>query len=153
MPNIADINTIKAIAQAFVVNGLVKSKALITAGYSKHYARAGKGLALFNDDRVIAEIAQVQSEARIKAGTTIEDVERMYDEDRTLARALKQPAAAISAVTGIARLYGLDKDAHSGAEQPAELNPSDIQELKELAKHGTTIIMRKEIALIEGKRE
>ena len=42
---------------------------------------------------------------------TIARVQAMYEADRELARQLKQPSAAVSATIGIARLYGMDKDA------------------------------------------
>ena len=50
---------IKAIAAEYLVNGMVKTKALITVGYSKNYAEHG-GLKFFDNDRLKDEIAHQQ---------------------------------------------------------------------------------------------
>lgn len=72
----------------------------------------------------------------IKAGTErkISELDAMYVADRNLARRLKQPSAAVSATTGIARLYGMDKDAGGKMDLPADLTPSQLKELQEYAK-------------------
>jgi phage terminase small subunit len=51
---------IKAIASEYLTNGMIKSKALQTVGYSKNYAEHG-GLKLFDNDRLKNEITRQQA--------------------------------------------------------------------------------------------
>ena len=61
---------IKAIAAEYLTNGMVKTKALITVGYSKNYAEHG-GLKLFDNDRLKDEIAHQQAEIVEKTNITV----------------------------------------------------------------------------------
>lgn len=59
-------------------------------------------------DGIVAHRQAVLAE---KTGFTIEQAQTEYEEARTLGKACNQPAAMVSATTGKARLYGMDKDA------------------------------------------
>ena len=101
---------VNAIAQEYCTNGLIKSVALITVGYSENYA-THNGLKLFDNDRVKTAIAKIQAKAAEKAGYSIEQAQNEYEQARLLAMKMNQPAAAATAITGKARLHGYDKDA------------------------------------------
>lgn len=109
MPSISDQHTVNLIASNFVSNGRNKEKALIDADYSKSYARA-KGWKLYGDKRLIKAIERLEAQGMAKSGRTVEDIDSMQQAAYDLAIRLEQPAAAVSAGTALARLYGMDKD-------------------------------------------
>ena len=133
MPNRLTDEKVNAITQAYFECDMVKSKALVKAGYSDNYSRT-RGLKLFDNDRVMTAIAKIQAKAAKKTEMSIERIQQMYLEDRELAHKTNQPAAAISAVTGIARLYGFDKDAKVETKQDRELTEHQKEEAREIAK-------------------
>ena len=68
----------------------------------------------------------------------------LYQAAYNQAQALNQPSAMVSAVTGIARLYGMDKDNDMGAkEQPTPVSAEDIAEFRAMAKAATKIRLSK----------
>lgn len=125
MPNIKDESTVKAIAREFVANGRNKGEALQAVGYSNAYAvDGGRGCAVvFSNVRVIEAIAELDAELSAKTAYTVAQCQREYEEARTLAMDIKQPAAAATAITGKARLYGFDKDNHSTEQTVIIINP------------------------------
>jgi hypothetical protein len=58
----------------------------------------------------------------------------MYNAAYTLAEETKQPSAMVSAVTGIARLYGMDKDTQTTIEQPAECTEDQLDQARKQVK-------------------
>jgi len=58
-----------------------------------------------------------------KTGFTMEKAEIEYEEARQLAARTRQPAAMVSATTGKARLYGMDKDAGVGERTVIIISP------------------------------
>lgn len=100
------------IASAYVTNGFNKTEALLSAGYSKTYSM-NVGLKLFANDRVLEAMRRLSAVAIVKTGYSIEQSQAEYEQARIQAIQLKQPAAAVSAITGKARLHALDKDAGS----------------------------------------
>ena len=82
----------------------------LKAGYSQCIGWERNASKVLGKDRVKAAIRQVWDEKADKREMTVARVQAMYMEDRELARSIKQPSAAVSATTGIARLYGMDKD-------------------------------------------
>ncbi len=85
-------------------------------------------------DRIKAAIRLIHEERAEKSEMSLERVQAMYLEDRQMAHDCKQPSAAISAVTGIARLYGMDKDNQQvKAEAPTELTEQQLKDLRELS--------------------
>lgn len=113
---------VNAIAQEYCSNGLLKSVALKTVGYSDSYA-THNGLKLFDNDRVKAAIARIQAKAAEKVGYTIEQAQAEYEGARVLAEKCNQPAAMVSAITGKARLYGFDKDNAIGEKVVIVIGP------------------------------
>jgi hypothetical protein len=59
---------------------------------------------------------------------TVEKVQAMYQKAYDLAEGTKQSSSMVSAVTGIARLYGMDKDNQAVVEQPLDLTPEQYAE-------------------------
>ena len=118
-----------AIAAEYCTNGWKKVEALLSVGYSTKYAN-NVGLKLFDNELVLRAIAKIQAVAVVITGYSIEQSQQEYEQARLLAMSLKQPAAAVSAVTGKARLHGLDKDnQQQKLEAPTPLDDSYRKEL------------------------
>ncbi len=112
MPNRLSNEKVTAIAAEYCTNGFMKVAAMISLGYSKSYANSKTGLRIYDNDRVKIAISRIQAVAIAKTGYTVEQAQLEYEEARVLAMACRQPAAAATAVTGKARLFGFDKDAN-----------------------------------------
>lgn len=110
------------IASTYCLNGFEKVKALLSVGYSKTYAN-NVGLKLFDNDKVKLAVARIQNVQAAKTGYTVEQAQEEYEEARILAMKVNQPAAAASATTGKARLYGFDKDAAIGEKTVIIISP------------------------------
>jgi predicted ATP-grasp superfamily ATP-dependent carboligase len=134
MPTISDPNVVRAIAREYIANGRNKVQALIEAGYKPSYARTVKGMSLYEKEAVKAAIAGYEADKRVDATMTVERVQGMYEEARQLAITNNQPSAAVSAVTGIARLYGMDKDTQTTIEQPEELDANQLDQARKQVK-------------------
>lgn len=111
----------QAIASEYCVNGFEKVKALLSIGYAKSYASSKRGLKLYDNDNVKLAIRRITALATAKTGMTVERMQTMYEEDREFASKVNQAGARVSATTGIARLYGMDKDA-GGKDTVAVIN-------------------------------
>ena len=101
----------ETLAQVFVQTGN-KTEAYRQAGYStKGTDRTitGNVMRLFRDAKVLNRVAELQAEQAKLHAVTIESLTADLREDRALAYAVKNPSAAVSAVMGMARLHGLDK--------------------------------------------
>ena len=111
-----------------------KSESMVLAGYKDSYARSGLGLKTYDNIRVKEAIARIEAKSRAKTDYTIDQCQQEYDEARKLALALKQPSAAVSAITGKARLYGYDKDNDlAKTEQPPPLSDAELELLRRQA--------------------
>lgn len=88
-----------------------------------------------HDKEVVkAELARRRREIEDKTEMTVGMVQAMYQEARTMAMSINQPSAAVSAVTGIARLYGMDKDNQQDkAVSPDQLSEEDMAAAKRAA--------------------
>ncbi len=100
----------QAIAAEYCTNGFEKVKALLAMGYAKSYANSKRGLKLYDNDSVKLAVKRITALATAKTGMTVQRVQTMYEEDRDFASTVNQAGARVSATTGIARLYGMDKD-------------------------------------------
>lgn len=97
-----------------ILNGMNGALAVReTPGYSNKYART-TARRLSTIIYIKEGLARKQDELAKKQGFKLEDAQRMYEEDRDFARKCRQSGAAVSATTGICRLYGIDKDANIG---------------------------------------
>ncbi len=90
------------------------------------------------------EIDRRKAELSAETGYTVEQAQKEYEEARELAMRINQPAAAAGAVTGKARLFGMDKDAggkdtvtvvnvisyagSAGVESPKQVESTVIEE-------------------------
>ncbi len=131
MPSITDQSTVNLIARIFCDPQLGNrniTRTLLKAGYSNAYAKeGGRGCSVvFGNVRIKAAIAKLDAVGAAKTGYSIEQAQKEYEEDRQLARKLNQPAAAVSAVTGKARLYALDKDAGGGERTVIVIAPKVV---------------------------
>lgn len=124
----------QAIAIEYYNNGFQKVMALLSIGYSKTYANH-IGLKLFDNDKVKLALKRLKDCAVVKTGFTIVQAQIMYEEDRIFAKSVNQAGAAVSATTGICRLYGMDqKDTGVGEDAPEPLTAKDLEVLRNMAK-------------------
>ncbi|KKM98537.1 hypothetical protein LCGC14_1156940 [marine sediment metagenome] len=72
---------------------------------------------LLTYDYIKQAITKFKAKSAKDKGFTVEDMHRMYEEDRDFASKVRAAGARVSASTGIARLYGMDKDAGTKQEQ------------------------------------
>ena len=101
----------ETLAQVFVVTGN-KTEAYRQAGYSQKCSDrtiTGNVMRLFRNEKVLNRVAELQAEQAKLHAVTIESLTEQLREDRQLAYSVKNPSAAVSAVMGMARLHGLDK--------------------------------------------
>jgi len=75
---------------------------------------------LLANGEVLGRIEALQAAIREKFEINIDVITEMYLQDRKLAHELGNPSAAVSATTGLARLYGLDKQVHHVRNDPIQ---------------------------------
>ena len=115
MPTITNPGVITAIVSAFLANGMNKGDAALSVGYSESYIRNGDCAKLWDRSDVQAELRSQRLELARKTGYSKEQASVDLDEDRQLARELKQPSVGVSATAAKIRLYGMDQMAGSDA--------------------------------------
>ena len=101
----------ETLAQVFVATGN-KTEAYRQAGYSQNCSDrtiTGNVMRLFRTPQVLNRVAELQAEQAKLHAVTVESLTEQLREDRQLAYSVKNPSAAVSAVMGMARLHGLDK--------------------------------------------
>ena len=81
-----------------------------------------KARELMEHGKVTARISELQAKHRQRHDITVERITAMYLEDRQIAHDLGQSGPAVSATTGLARLFGLDKQVH-------HVKNTDIEEM------------------------
>jgi DNA helicase IV len=133
MPNIKDQTTVQAIAREYCSNGRNKLEALKTIGYKpSYYNTLGIGK-VYSNIRVIEAIKAIDEDGAAKNEMTVERVQQMYIGAHDLAVEHNQPSAAVSAITGIARLYGMDKDASLDKQEPDVLTDKELESFRQLS--------------------
>lgn len=112
------------------------SKAYHASDYASCNNNVAKSNAyiLLQKPRIKAYLAAQRAVTAEKVGYSIEQALKEYEDDRQQAKRLNQPAAAISAVTGKARLFGFDKDADTNSSQQQEIDENRRIEAERLAK-------------------
>ena len=123
MSNILSNEKATAIAAEYCTNGFQKVMALLSMGYKPSYANSKVGLKIYDNDKVKTAIARIQAVQVAKTGYTVEQAQVEYEEARALAIKINQPAAAATAITGKARLFGFDKDANIGEKTVIIISP------------------------------
>lgn len=107
--------------QEYMVD-LNATQAALRAGYAAISAKLSghNNITKYNCKQ---EIARLQANLAKKTGFTVAQAQEMYKEDRDFARKCRQPGAAVSATTGMCRLYGMDKDAGGGEKTIIIISP------------------------------
>ncbi len=98
-----------------VLSGMTPTEAARTAGYKANLCKH-QGYENTTKPYLMQEIGRRRAKLSTETGYTVAQAQKEYEEARLLAMEIKQPAAAAGAVTGKARLFGMDKDA-GGKEQ------------------------------------
>jgi len=75
---------------------------------------------LLANGEVLGRIEALQAALQRKFEINVDVITEMYLADRELAHQLGNPSAAVSATTGLARLYGLDKQVHHVKNDPIQ---------------------------------
>ena len=88
---------------------------------------------LMSSNVIKKEIARFRAELAKKTGFCLDDAQRLYEEDRLFARSINQAGPAVSATTGICRLYGFDKDNAVGEKTIIVIAPK-VSTTKQLPK-------------------
>jgi len=121
----------QAFINEYMINGHNASQAYkkaypnTKAGWNKLSAR------LMAKEGIKKVIAGLMAVSGAIAERTVQSVDKMYQQAYDLASTGNQPAAMVSACTGIARLYGMDKDVQTTIDQPADLTPEQHQQALE----------------------
>lgn len=110
---------------------------------SQHAAETAFSRLLKNAEfsaRLEALNAAVAQEVTQKVAITVESLTGMLLDDRNLARELKQPGSAVSAVEKIAKLHGLmiDKKEIRSGNILDDANPDELAKLRELLDGGAS---------------
>ena len=144
MPSIKDESTVEAIARAFTSNGRNEEQGMLSAGYSKSYARSGLGHRIYADIRLKTAIARIDAENAEIGQRTVAGLDKLYQTAYDTSKTLKQPSAMVSAVTGLARLYGMDKDNQVHEDAPQALTPAELKKLRDMAGEVISLHLSKE---------
>jgi phage terminase small subunit len=120
-----------------LAKGASQTDAYLAAGYKGDKTAASR---LSTNVNVQQRIAELKAKAAERTIITIHDIADQLDEDRTFARELENPSAAISATMGKAKVLGLltERHEHTGKDGK-DLVPerSDIELARLIAFHLT----------------
>jgi phage terminase small subunit len=84
--------------------------------------------ALLDNPKIAARLDEIRAMHLERHNLTIDDISRMLQEDRALARRLENPAAAVSATMGLAKLYGhLTNNGQHPATMVITVSPEDAR--------------------------
>ncbi len=86
------------------------------AGYC-HLGADAHASRLVRKGSIKEAIFKKQAELRAESGFTVEDVHKLYERAYNKAEEKAQTGSMVGAATGIARLYGMDRDAGGNKEQ------------------------------------
>lgn len=139
MPNIKDDSTVEAIAREFCTNGRNKAKTLEKMGYSKGYANTQGIIVVYSNVRVKAAIARIDKKQAEIGHRTVKGLDAMYDEAFEIAKVQKNAAAMATNITGIARLYGMDKDHAITDDKPEQLSDAEQAVLRNQSQELTKL--------------
>jgi hypothetical protein len=82
---------------------------------------------------VIEGIEAYKGRKGAETARTLQSVDAMYQAAYDLAESTKQSSSMVSAVTGIARLYGMDKDNQTTTDTPTELTAEQADQANRAA--------------------
>lgn len=110
------------------------TKAYKMAGYADSTGSRVNACRLLTTDNIKVEIAKKRAKSAEKAEFTTQKAQSMYQSAYDLAERCRQPSAMNGSVLGMARLYGMDKDAGMGSKDvPKPLSDKDLAMLKKMA--------------------
>jgi len=109
------------------------AQSYIRAGYSKCKGWEGNARRVRTKDTVKAGIEAYKAKVATRTARTVESIDAMYQEMFDLAKETKQASSGVSACTGIARLYGMDKDASLDKQEAEALTPDELETLRKQA--------------------
>ncbi len=106
------------------------------AGYKGNDNTLGQAAhQLLKNSKAKTEKARIQTETGADVAYTVKQYQQDLIDDRTLARTLKQPSAAVSATVAMGRSMGYDKDNDAGGKDKAHaLTDEDMARLKAMSK-------------------
>ena len=114
-----------------LAKGKTADEAYEAAGYAQNRGNATR---LKANESVLKRVEELQGKAAEKVVITVESLCAELDEARALASSIKQPAAAVAATMGKAKLMGLvvdkQKTEHSGKVTLEELIAGSMAETK-----------------------
>jgi hypothetical protein len=102
-------------------------RSYLKAGYSECKGWERNGYLVRNKDVVIEGIAAYKAKSGAGTARTVQSIDAMYQTAYDLAQETKQSSSMVSACTGIARLYGMDKDTQA-TDTPTDLTPQQVEE-------------------------
>jgi hypothetical protein len=121
------------IASNYCTNGFKKVQALLDSGYKTSYATSAVGLRLYDNIKVKEAIACIEARNAASATMTVDKVQSLYQAAYDLAEETKQSSSMVSAATGIARLYGMDKDASTDQARVEQLDAKQAEQANRIA--------------------
>ncbi len=144
MPSIKDESTVEAIARAFCgETKRNKGNALRIVGYAESTCISGKALEdIYGHVRVKAAIARIDVVQAQIGHRTVENLDVMYQQGFDAAQTQKNSTGMATNTTGLARLYGMDKDNQVSTDKPADLTPDELDVLRADAKRLTGLKLR-----------
>lgn len=137
MPSIKDHGTAELIAKVFCgVGKRNKGNTLRIVGYAESTCISGKALSdIYGHLRVKTAIARIDAKHAQIGHRTVENLDGMYQNAHDVAEVQKNPNAMATNITGIARLYGMDKDGGSADKDTLPpLSQAEIDVLRAQAK-------------------
>jgi hypothetical protein len=105
----------------------------LKANYSKCKGWERNAYLVRHKDVVEAGIEAYKGRTGARTARTVESIDDMYQAAYALAEATKQSSSMVSAATGIARLYGMDKDTQSNPDQPLPLTKEELDQANRAA--------------------
>ena len=115
-----------------MLTGVTPTEAARRAGYKTNICKH-EGHMNTTKQHLMQEISRRKAELSAETGYTVAQAQKEYEEARLLAMRIEQPAAASTAVTGKARLFGMDKDAGDKDEVPV-LSPAEFEAARAAAE-------------------
>jgi hypothetical protein len=109
-------------------------KSYVKAGYSDCNNYEANAKKVYDKDMVQAGIEAFKAKTVAKTARTVQSIDSMYQAAYDLAMTGNQPSAAATCTTGIARLYGMDKDASTDQEQVQEMDKAEAEAVSRQAE-------------------
>ena len=122
----------QAFINEYIVNGHNATKAY-KAAYPDNKTPEYSASRLLSNIKVREAIDRDLAKIGAEVGYTVEKCQEEYEQARLLAVELKQPSAVVSAITGKARLYALDKDSQANPDQPLPMTDKQLSECNRAA--------------------